>query len=195
MPNPLVDLTDVPSATAFLSENNFAVPSDLDAIITGVSAQMQQFANRNFVSQSYSTVLSGIGGRRLLLPNTPVTAVSSLTIDDEAIPASTGRYVPGYVFDDLGIWLRYYDFCRGPLNIALTYTAGYATVPQDLARACCEGVAAVIAAMATGDPRVVEVKAGGSSFRYASDSKSLADVCLTPNVTRVLMNRLRGAPI
>jgi hypothetical protein len=66
-----------------------------------------------------------------------VSAVTSLTIDGLTIPPAVGQGI-GYLFDDTTIYLRGYTFCRDVQNVAVTYTAGYAPVPGDVAQACIE---------------------------------------------------------
>lgn len=193
MPTPLVDLTDSAEATAYLADVGLAVPSDLDKIITGVSAAMQSFASRNFVSQSYSVALDGAGTDRVSLPNTPITAVSALTIDGVNIPAAASALAQGFVFSETQVLLRGYRFCRGVQNVALTYTAGFVTIPADLRRAACQGVAAVVASFDYTDPRVLEFAAGGTRIKLASQA-DYERLCLTPDVTAVLTQRARVAP-
>lgn len=195
MADPKTDLTTSSAATTYLQAAGLPVPSDLDAIVTGVSAEMQSYASRNFVSQDYSVTLNGLGGVRLVLPNTPVTAVKSLTIGNVTIPAAADPVSWGYIADEWGVWLRGYDFCRGIQNVALTYTAGYAVIPMDLQEAALEAVAAYVAARANGDPRAIVLKAGGSQITYAKDNADLAAICFTANVTSVLNQRRRVAPI
>lgn len=195
MADPLTDLTSVAAATPYLAAAGLAAPADLDAIVTAVSAEMQSYASRNFVSQDYSVTLNGLGGVRLVLPNTPVTAIKSLTVGNLTIPAAPDAVSYGYVADEWGVWLRGYDFCRGIQNVALTYTAGYTAIPMDLQEAALEAVAAYVAARANGDPRAIVLKAGGSQITYARDNADLAAICFTANVTSVLNQRRRVAPI
>lgn len=195
MADPLIDLTTVQAATAYLQAAGLPVPADLEDLITGVSAEMQSFASRNFVSQPYSVTLSGQGGDRLNLPNTPISSVESVAVDGLNIPSAGNPTSFGFVFSETQILLRGYRFCRGVQNIQIAYTAGYTPVPADIARAANEGILAVAAALDAGDPRAISLKAGGSAITFARDSGELALICLTPNVTRVLNQRLRTAPM
>lgn len=100
----------------------------------------------------------GNGNDRLFLRNRPIVSVSSLQVNGIAVPASTGYTVPGYVIDQngrslamrsgsgwgLGSWPigsgAYYQrnfgpiyyFAPGTQNINVQYTAGFASVPQDV---------------------------------------------------------------
>lgn len=193
MADPLVDLITLQEAQDYLAGGGQPAPANLDAIITGVSAVMQSYASRNFISQPYSVTLDGHGGDRLSLPNSPITAVASLSIDGVAITAAATPTQAGFVFSDTQVLLRGYRFCRGVQNVAIAYTAGFVAIPADLKQACKEGVGAIVAAFQYDDPRAIEVKAGGSSIKLGS----LADMeklCLTSNVTTVLNQRARVAP-
>jgi hypothetical protein len=191
--DPLVDLVASADASAYLVESGLAVPATLDKIITAVSAAMQSHANRRFPSQSYAVTLDGPGGGRLSLPNYPITAVGALQVDGVAIPAAVTPTSVGYAFSETQIGLRGMLFCRGFQNVALGYTAGFATIPADLSRACCEGIAAVVAAFQYNDPRVVEVKAGGSAIKLGS-LVEFSKLCLTSNVTATLEQYKRVHP-
>lgn len=193
MPNALVDLTDNAEATAYLTDAGLAAPADLDKIITGVSAAMQSYASRNFVSQAYAVALDGHGGDRVSLPNTPITVVASLSIDGVTIQPAASALAFGFLFSETQVLLRGYRFCRGVQNVALAYTAGFATIPSDLRRAACEAVAAVVAQFDYTDPRAVEFAAGGTKVKLASPS-DYERLCLTPGVTSVLNQRARVIP-
>lgn len=193
MADPLVDLVDSAEVNAFLADLGLTAPTDLDKVITGVSASMQEYASRNFVSQAYTRTFDGNGGVRQSLPDYPITAVASLSIDGVSVPAASGVGA-GFVFSPTQVMVRNYRFCPGVQNVAITYTAGFNPIPSDLRRAACEAVAAMIAAMEDGDPRIVEAKTGGTTLKYAS-SADYDRFCLTPNVTGVLEQRKRFVPV
>ena len=76
----------------------------------------------------------------------PVCAVQSLTIDGIVIPPapplvpSTGL-TAGYVFSPTQLAIRGYYFTRRVQNVVITYSAGFAETPPDIAQACIELVA------------------------------------------------------
>jgi hypothetical protein len=151
------DLTTLTNAKAWLGINASTDDVLLARLITAVSGFVQRWLNRNIASQSYTEHRDGMGygeGRRVMvLANYPVTAISSLTVDGIAIPASpdNGDLQAGYGFDDGSIWLSAssayassfwpngYQFARGRRNVVVSYTAGYlisgeaATVPSSSA--------------------------------------------------------------
>lgn len=191
---PTVDLITAADAQAAMSAAGVSYSGDVQQLVTEVSAQIQQYLSRAIPSQSFSVTLDGIGGKRILLPNTPITAVSSLSVDGVAIPPAANATGSGFVFSQTTVMLRGYDFCRGVQNIALAYTAGFTTVPQDLQRACKEGILAYLSSMTSGDVRANSLKAGDSAVDFG-DQTAMASLCLTPNVTSILNQWRRMAPI
>ena len=85
-------------------------------------------------------IRDGTGGQRLAFANFPVTAVLSLSIDGLEIPPSPsdGGYGAGYVFSPTELALRGYVFTRRAQNVIVSYTAGFAATPLDIAQACIE---------------------------------------------------------
>src|SRR5439155_5656588 len=76
----------------------------------------------------------------MVLANSPVSAILSLSIDGLSIPPapSDGGFAAGYSFTPTELALRGYVFTRRPQNVIVTYTAGYATTPPDIAQAAIE---------------------------------------------------------
>lgn len=195
MADALVDLVTEDEVSLFLDAAGQTAPGNLEGIITGVSAAVQQYLSRNLVSQPYSVVLNGEGGDRIFLPNSPITAVASLQIDGVAMAAAGGPTASGFVFNDNQVFLRGSRFCRGVQNIGLTYTGGYVEIPADVRHAVCEAILAVVAMLGADDPRAIELQAGDTKLKFPDLSAAqLSDFCLTPNVTAMLSQRRRVVP-
>ncbi len=109
-------------------------------LITACSVFILSWMTRDIKSQSYTEYYDGVGGNRLFLANYPITAVASLSVDGLAIPAASSVLGPGYRFTNNIVSLNGYKFGPGDANILITYTAGFASVPADLARAATEMV-------------------------------------------------------
>jgi hypothetical protein len=110
----------------------------LARLITAASAYFVTACARPIWAQSYSELYDGKGGDRLYLRQTPVIGVTSLSIDGISIQQSSvfhqaGWRLNGNVISLFGQWFR-----RGTANVAVTYTAGYATPPADVAEAVME---------------------------------------------------------
>lgn len=113
----------------------------LTRMITALSAFVQTWLNRTIAQAAYTDVLNGIGSQRVQFANYPVTAVSSLTIDGQVIPAAPSprtSFWTGYVFDTTQIMVSGFCFTRGWQNISIAYTAGYAVTPTDIEQAVLE---------------------------------------------------------
>ena len=111
----------------------------LQLLVADASAAIREFTKRDLSSVSYTEVYDGTNTPRLTLAQRPVTAVASVAVGTP----SGGARVPltlntDYVWDDTAITrLSGVRFCRGPQNVAVTYTAGYVVLPRDLELACC----------------------------------------------------------
>ena len=138
------DLTCLSDVTAWLQtgQNPFPAVDDalLTRLITAASQFIQSWLQRQIAVSDWVEVRDGNGGQRLTFANFPVSQVWSLSIDGLAIPPvpAGGGFGAGYVFSPTELALRGYVFTRRAQNVSVTYTAGYASVPADIAQACIE---------------------------------------------------------
>lgn len=128
------DLTDVATLKTYLKAGS---ESDtlLQQLLTAASYAIENYVNRTLVSDDFTDVLDGTGGRFVVVPNYPITAVSGVMVDGNIIPAGSVSTV-GFYFTKNTIVLNGYSFTRGRGNVTIAYTAGFATVPPDLAQMC-----------------------------------------------------------
>jgi len=115
----------------------------LTQVINYVSQRIERYCKRVFKSAAYTEYYDGVlDMSSLILNQYPVSAISSIYDDpswyytaDSLILATDYAYDAdsGMVFLAPG-----YRFSMGKRNIKITYTAGYSTIPADLANACCE---------------------------------------------------------
>ena len=134
--NDLTTLEDLKSylGTAVTGEMSDAL---LTKLITAASAWARNFCEDEFFSATYTHVVSGWGSAVLMLPYGPLTAITSVTIDGQAIPARVSTSTPGYTWNarEQSVRLSGYRFPVGQNNVEIVYTAGYSTladVPYDL---------------------------------------------------------------
>jgi hypothetical protein len=145
-------------------------PSLDDALLARlITAESQAIANwlgRPILSADWIEVKDGLSGpfgpstgsgreSRFQFGMIPVTAVALVVVAGVTIPpistppaASAGQasvsFYPseaGYVFSPTQLVIRGYDVPRRAQCVTLQYTAGYASVPPDVAQACIELVA------------------------------------------------------
>ena len=129
------DLTTLANLKAFLSNPGTNDDTLLQSLLTNASLFIENYINRDIVSLTYNVVIDGTGSRTMVLSDYPVTAVTSVTIDGDVIPPGSVT-TSGFYFNADKVILNGYYFNKGYGNVAITYTAGYATVPYDLQQAC-----------------------------------------------------------
>jgi hypothetical protein len=138
------DLTTLDDVKAWLKTGQGAFPATDDALlarlITAASRFIESWLARRMALTDWQEVRDGTGGQRLAFANLPVAAVLSVAIDGLVIPpaATDGSCGAGYVFTPTELALRGYVFTRRPQNVVMTYTAGFAAIPPDIAQACIE---------------------------------------------------------
>ena len=121
-----------------LTSADFARDDFLQEEINDWSDTIEKRLGRIIKSASYTDERHDGGKLAILLKNIPVTAISSITIEDTAIDSTD------YTFDiDSGKvrMITGIEFDGGPGDALLSYTGGYATVPGDLKRAVKQIVA------------------------------------------------------
>jgi hypothetical protein len=136
----VVDLASVEQVKGYLSINTNTDDALLERLVKSASGYIQAWLNRSFGVEQYIDKLNGNDGDSVHFPNYPVLSVASVQVNNQAIPASTGVFTHGYAFDDTMLYLRNDRFWRGRLNVVITYTAGYAEIPQEITQACIEMV-------------------------------------------------------
>lgn len=136
----LADFTTLADVKVYAGITGGATDTALQALITGASAFMRSWMNRDLPTppQAYSETLSGRGTFGILFPEYPAVSVQSLKIDGVQIPAATSAAASGYRFNETDLVLSGYCFTRGMLNVEVAYTAGFTAVPADIAAACNE---------------------------------------------------------
>lgn len=133
----LATVADVKAFAGITTSNDDAL---LTSLINAVSVAFVKWTDRDLESTTHTDVMDGPGGSVMVLPNYPITAVTSLKIDGVSIPARPAVGEMGFSYNDFSIRLHGYRFPRDFGNIEITYTAGYTVVPDDLKQAVIETV-------------------------------------------------------
>jgi hypothetical protein len=160
-----IDLTTLADVRTWLQTTSTTLPSTDDALlsrlITAASGFIQNWLNRNILSTDYQELRDATGNREFVFANTPVSNVLSVVVAGQSIPPVPPINSPsqglsqgptpvtvgffggpaGYLFSPTKLVIVGYRVPRWPLCVQLQYTAGYPTVPFDLAQACIELVA------------------------------------------------------
>src|SRR3954454_9838782 len=136
------DLTTLADVKGWLQTGQAAFPATDDALLTrlvsAASQYVQTWLGRQIASADYLEVRDGTGGHRLQFACFQVTAVLSLTIDGQAVPAAAWFNAAGYRFSSTQLSVRGYSFKREAQNVVIAYTAGYSMTPPEVAQACIE---------------------------------------------------------
>lgn len=152
-----------PHYFTYTNDASGTVSALIDRLILEVDAKIGRFCgridddgNQTFESASRTEVYDGTGSSTLTLRNTPVTAITSVSLIDDSGNSTTVAstdyrrdartgvlhrlkgtdygWPDDYVY---GVGPRYRQrtgpvWCRGFQNYSIVYTGGYATVPSDL---------------------------------------------------------------
>lgn len=123
-------LTTLATLKSWLEVDASETSSDvaLSTLITRVSTLVTSLLHREyFLTRNYRDTCNGNNSNYMALNVTPVTAVTSVTIDGVSVPATTGYYTAGYTFDENGVYVSGYTFDGGFRNVVIVYTGGLAT--------------------------------------------------------------------
>ncbi|WP_271024974.1 hypothetical protein [Rhizobium sp. RCAM05973] len=162
------DLVTIAQAYAWLGVPSGTDDTNMQFAVTAFSTLIATWCSRNFVQASYSEVYDGHGGPRLMVRNWPITAVSSLAINGQAVSLANGPLGSGYLFSDRSVVMNDCNqFWRGFQNIAISYTAGFNPIPMDLQLACLEWMKATYLFRTEALP-VTSRRAGDTEEKYAS---------------------------
>jgi hypothetical protein len=119
-----------------IPSTNTNADAELQALIDQCSTDFHNAVNRtNLFTQSYTERRDGQGGRTLVLRNSPIQSIVSLTVSNLVILQSPDGVQPGYVYEqaeqgqDISPTLKLvaYRFIPGYGNVLITYTAGFGT--------------------------------------------------------------------
>lgn len=145
-----VDLTTLAAVDAYLNiSTDPTTPANqlLATLITAASQFISSYCDRIFQSTAYSEVRDSAGGKgEWLTLGFPIISVQQVLLGSTNIPPSggwtAGGSAPsGYGFGKWSIYVQGYEIPFARKFTTLSYTAGYATIPADLAQATTEVVA------------------------------------------------------
>jgi hypothetical protein len=139
------DLCTLAELKAWLPNQGNNDDTALQSLITNGSTQVLQYMDRPHILASalgsLNETYDGNDSDRLLPRNFPIMAVTTVSVDAVVIPQSTSPLVAGFLSDARRVLLRGFRFSRGVQNVAISYTAGFSSVPLDLKQAALEAFA------------------------------------------------------
>lgn len=175
------DLTTLASFKAFADVDTSTDDGVIGALITAYSAAARSYLGRDITTGDYSRTFDGRNQARQMLPQWPIVAVVSVTVDDRDIPARLSG-CSGYRFDQDSVVLDGYRFDRGEANVQIAWRAGYDEVPADIEQAVNEWA---------GQRYALRDKQGWSSKSLAGETVSLM-VRAMPDTVRVILDNWRA---
>jgi hypothetical protein len=137
----MADPTQIITPSQFKSYSGIS-DTNSDTIISvycdAVTDLINNYCNRNFLHQTYTVSLDGNDEVYLRNLERPITAVTSITIDDTALNLVTEAADDNYfLYADQGKIYYGSGFTSGNQNVVIVYKAGYteATMPADVVQA------------------------------------------------------------
>lgn len=112
------------------------VDTQLTEIVSSAISYFQEACNRIFSSTNYTEYYTGNGRAWLYLKNYPITAVSKIEYYNGYSWVEMDK--TGLVMDNNKIFFPQQILFPYGVNLKITYTAGYTTVPESLKNACLE---------------------------------------------------------
>jgi len=113
-----------------------------EAILTAcITAASQRFVGETGVagvSASFTDYFDGDNGTIHVCSKGPLLTVTSVKVNADTITARATWDAVGYVIDGDAVRLDGYAYTRGIRNCEIAYTAGWATVPEDVKLCVCE---------------------------------------------------------
>lgn len=151
----------------------------IEDIIDSISVLFESYCDRQFLTRERTEYYDGKGSKFLFPTYSPITSVSGVWDDSDwawdtsSLVASTDYMIK----NNTTIVLKDSTFGDYDQNVKIIYTAGYATVPEDVRLACIEEVTRTYKNR-KGVDVLAKTAADGSVTRYAKD--------LMPSTIRVL---------
>jgi hypothetical protein len=149
------DLTNMQRVKDHLGIKDANADAVITWLVTACSQWMLSQMSRNIKQATYRERYHGDDGDNMTLKHQPVTAIvpiaemtTGLRIDGQDIPAQAapqyGVAPDGFLLYNGRIYLAgQYHFNEGKGNVEVNYTAGYASVPEDIEQATTMWVAEV----------------------------------------------------
>lgn len=125
-------LTSVANVKRFLAITTANQDTLIEQLIGRESDLVQRVTGRIFpFVDNVGVRLSGTGTKQMVLPSVPILEVSALTSGGVALTASADGVLPGYLFDNIALYLVGPIFPMGRLNVTASWQAGWAGSTTD----------------------------------------------------------------
>lgn len=190
---PLVSVPRLQLATRLSTVN----PELLTELAEAVSAFVRQYTERELTSATRTEVHNGPDDAELLLRETPVTSITTVTITDSE-GVATSYAGSSFVFESRTGTVRWKPnntsggswFPEGFQNTSVVYVGGYSPIPADIEAVCADLVSESYGVMSV-DPAMESEKLGDYQYKVSAlvtgvSSGQAIEQVLTPMHRRVL---------
>lgn len=182
----MTDLTTLAAAKLYSGIATTADDAMLQSLVTAYSQWVRSVCSRDFTADNYEIWRDGRNSRSMLLPQYPVLNVSVVEVDGKSIAPQSAFGQPGFRFTDTQLILDGYCFTWGSQNVHIFFSAGYLTVPADIAQAVNELV---------GLRYALRDKQGWNSKSLAGEVVSLSTRDMPASVATILNQYSRKVPL
>lgn len=134
------DLATLDHVKSYAGVKNDGDDELLGRLVTAASDFVKDWLGRPLLSALYTERFDGHGQDLIVMPQWPITDVTSVMIHGQSVPAAASINATGYSFDATTIWLTGYRFAMGRRNVEISWTAGYApaAIPPAISQAVVE---------------------------------------------------------
>lgn len=132
------DLCTVADVQSYLGSAVAADAVIIQTLITAASVLIQTYLGYSPALQAYTETFNGLANDRRMLTIRPAASVTAVSIDGVAIPPRATPSGSGYTSDKNMVYLSGYTFTRNFQNVVISYTAGFASIPEDIKQVCIE---------------------------------------------------------
>lgn len=165
--------------------------TEAEALLEVASSSITAAAGSPIIRGSHTVVLPGVDRKRLPLPFRPVVSVESVLID--GVLDTNWKLIGDCLYraDD---WAS----PNTPTSIQVTFTAGFAAVPEDIKRLCCSMVAAGLAQTENGGLKthagIAYERIDDYQVGYTQGENALVDAMQLPEATCKMLRSRFGSP-
>lgn len=189
----LTNLSDVKESLGIpssdTSKDNLIIRS-----INKATLAIENYTGRRFKKTTYTNeVYNGTGVNQIVLRQRPliVDGDNPFTISSRTTPLNensfetldTERY---FRDDDSGVINLTYSAINGWGTITVTYTAGYDTIPEDLAEACVDLACYYVNNAGAGEIGVLEKQEGQRRVRYGNSQNTFYSICQNLGIDQII---------
>jgi hypothetical protein len=133
---------------SYLGITDSTKDTDLTDLQSAVEKRVKEYLHRDIESTNYAEIYDGSGDNYMVLFQQPVTAVTKIEVYEGLDSTNTEVWTTLALGTDYqrkiipveanAVILDGYTFNEDLRNYRITYTAGYATIPEDIQLACKE---------------------------------------------------------